>query len=152
MSERRKVRLLIRERPHLQPRFDSRILRLVCVYRYMNIFSFKNNHWLSETDCNQATITTTPGLARLCRDKLNECADFGKDACVGIFRAWAEENCPVFCNLCKFKLCTTWYRIWSGVLLRMFLVLSIEFTLYSVNIFVDIQISCTICHINEVKL
>jgi len=51
-------------------------------------------------DCDHSP-STTPSGPEGCVDKLENCADFGKDACSGIFHTWALDNCPRYCNLCK---------------------------------------------------
>lgn len=42
-------------------------------------------------------------------------------------------------------MCTAWYIISNGILLRKHLVQYIDKTLHSANIFVNVQISYTIC-------
>ncbi|XP_078338507.1 uncharacterized protein LOC111134355 isoform X1 [Crassostrea virginica] len=54
---------------------------------------------LCEYSCDQTPPTTTP-LPVDCRDKLDNCADYGKDSCTGIFEPWARENCQAFCSYC----------------------------------------------------
>uniref|UniRef100_A0A8W8JW71 VWFC domain-containing protein n=5 Tax=Magallana gigas TaxID=29159 RepID=A0A8W8JW71_MAGGI len=54
---------------------------------------------LCEYDCAHTPPTTTP-LPFGCRDKLDNCQDYGKDSCTGIFEPWARENCQAFCSYC----------------------------------------------------
>nr|KAG5713071.1 hypothetical protein BaRGS_021865 [Batillaria attramentaria] len=45
-------------------------------------------------DCTQLT-TINPK----CRDPLDNCEDYGQEACVDPYLAWAESNCPYYCGL-----------------------------------------------------
>ncbi|XP_041368164.1 putative tyrosinase-like protein tyr-3 isoform X2 [Gigantopelta aegis] len=44
-------------------------------------------------------ITTTMSPTQ-CVDKL-QCGLYGKASCCGNYRKWAEDNCPVYCGICK---------------------------------------------------
>ncbi|XP_076111943.1 uncharacterized protein LOC143080129 [Mytilus galloprovincialis] len=52
------------------------------------------------------TSTTNNITEPSCFDKLNNCGDYGNDACLGIFHAWALDNCLRHCGLC-YTLFTT---------------------------------------------
>lgn len=55
-------------------------------------------------DCSAAPTTTVdPFTDPTCIDKLDNCGDFGDDACTGIFYTWALDNCARHCGLCKLK-------------------------------------------------
>ncbi|KAK7505814.1 hypothetical protein BaRGS_00003085, partial [Batillaria attramentaria] len=45
-------------------------------------------------DCTQLT-TINPK----CRDPLDNCEDYGQEACVDPYLSWAESNCPYYCGL-----------------------------------------------------
>lgn len=45
--------------------------------------------------------TTGPGTATGgCRDKINNCRDYGRSACSGEYSEWARENCVEYCGFC----------------------------------------------------
>ena len=44
--------------------------------------------------CPQVITTTDP----TCRDPLDNCADYGHEACVGQYEPWAKRNCPHYCG------------------------------------------------------
>lgn len=58
-------------------------------------------------DCSSSPTFTSPVITTVacddpkCVDKLDNCDDFGDDACTGIFHSWALDNCPRHCGLCK---------------------------------------------------
>lgn len=44
-----------------------------------------------------STVTEAP---HVCADKLSDCKDYGLQACSGIYKPWAQDNCQKFCSLC----------------------------------------------------
>ena len=38
-----------------------------------------------------------------CRDVRNDCANYDKEACNGVFKAWAITNCAETCGYCTSK-------------------------------------------------
>ncbi|KAL8616408.1 hypothetical protein ACOMHN_032262 [Nucella lapillus] len=51
--------------------------------------------------CNAIT-THSP-----CRDKIDNCAQYRKEACTGAYAGWAREHCPLFCEFCTPSYTTT---------------------------------------------
>ena len=51
------------------------------------------------------SITTLPSATTSvpCYDRLNNCAEYGKDSCTGIVFGWAKYNCQEYCDLCNGK-------------------------------------------------
>ncbi|XP_076111945.1 uncharacterized protein LOC143080130 isoform X2 [Mytilus galloprovincialis] len=59
-------------------------------------------HYCNFCDCSAAPTTTVdPFTDPTCIDKLDNCGDFGDDACTGIFYTWALDNCARHCGLCN---------------------------------------------------
>ncbi|XP_060567789.1 mucin-2-like isoform X2 [Ruditapes philippinarum] len=68
--------------------------------------------------CKRVVCNTNPGVTRppgltpnppttaqpivdpLCHDNINNCKDYGKDACGSIYKDWATRNCPMTCQIC----------------------------------------------------
>ncbi|XP_076111939.1 uncharacterized protein LOC143080127 isoform X2 [Mytilus galloprovincialis] len=63
-------------------------------------------HHCNFCDCSSSPTFTSPVITTVacddpkCVDKLDNCDDFGDDACTGIFHSWALDNCPRHCGLC----------------------------------------------------
>ncbi|CAC5397846.1 unnamed protein product [Mytilus coruscus] len=73
----------------------------VCAGRYKPWAKRNCAHYCNFCDCSSVpTSTTDPFTDPLCVDKLDNCRDFGDDACTGIFYTWALENCLRHCALC----------------------------------------------------
>lgn len=54
-------------------------------------------------NCKVKVTTTTQATTVVenhCKDKISNCANYGKDACTD-YAPWAHANCPLFCGFCK---------------------------------------------------
>ena len=44
--------------------------------------------------------TPQPKIDPDCHDNINNCKDYGQDACGAIYKDWATRNCPMTCQIC----------------------------------------------------
>lgn len=44
--------------------------------------------------------TQCPGLHPFCYDKIDNCIEYGIQACHSPYQAWAKRNCPFTCGIC----------------------------------------------------
>lgn len=54
---------------------------------------------LCETELVMIFILVALFLYTDCVDKV-DCRLYGPDACDGLYKAWAKDNCPRHCNFC----------------------------------------------------
>ena len=63
----------------------------------------KSTHSTIVLTGSQPTTTTTTTASPSnsnCKDKKDNCADYGADVCTK-YAAWAEDNCKAFCKKCE---------------------------------------------------
>lgn len=36
----------------------------------------------------------------VCKDEADDCSDYGKDYCNGVYKDWMRDHCSLFCGVC----------------------------------------------------
>ncbi|XP_012940835.1 putative tyrosinase-like protein tyr-3 [Aplysia californica] len=82
------------------------VVSVACVYLSL-LVSLTNAQFQLSFGTPTPPKPTTPrptlpgGFDPACRDKINNCKNYGADSCTGIYKEWAQNNCESTCGFCK---------------------------------------------------